>query len=418
MTATASASNRNLVNVWVLSFAFFGMFVAYSSVQNLESSIHANVGSWSIGTIYLAMTSMTLVSPVIVARLGPKWSEVLGGVCFVIYMAVNIKDIPWLLISASVVLGVGASVLWTAQGVYLSACARLHASEHGQEESSFMGSFNGIFFGVFQLNALTGNLLGAVLLQRKASTSGLFVVFVCLAAFSVVCFLFLRRIPSADLRKTTASVTLKDLFVLHKNYLMYLLVPLIVYNGLAVAFLAGDFSKDAVKKNLAEPGVPESGTHWVGYVLAVNSAANILGSVLFGRLSDKVGRAPIILVGFLSQASFIALCLITDFAAGAKKEYVVLFIAAGLFGFGDAAWNTQINSMLGSYHADNPDAAFAAFKMWQSGATSAAFFYGPKVSFESKLWNLTAWMGFAIASYVFLEKRRRSEDKDGVYREF
>ena len=46
-----------------------------------------------------------------------------------------------------------------------------------------------------------------------------------------------------------------------------------------------------------------------------------------------------------------------------------------LLGFGDACFNTQIFSILGSAYKDNSAAAFAIFKFVQSFAAAAAFFY-------------------------------------------
>ena len=59
-----------------------------------------------------------------------------------------------------------------------------------------------------------------------------------------------------------------------------------------------------------------------------------------------------------------------------------------LLGFGDACFNTQIFSVLGSFYKDNSAAAFAIFKFVQSFAAAAAFFYAqhaPLYYQESKL---------------------------------
>lgn len=255
---------------------------------------------------------------------------------------------------------------------------------------------------------MIGNLTGAVLLDRKGSITTLFIVFIALALCSVFALLFLRKISDEDLQgldsetpgplldespaqpgtavsksskpaahasSTGRRVTLRDIVSLHSNYLMYLMIPLIVYNGLSVAFASGDFTKQAVKVNLMDPGDPESGTHWIGYVMAVCSASNTLASITVGKLSDRIGKAPMIVVGVLCQLAFLIICFVYDFADGHKK-FGILFTAAGLFGIGDAVWNVIINSMLGAYHSQMPDTAFASFKAWQSIATASAFFYG------------------------------------------
>jgi MFS family permease len=429
---------RYLVNAVVLSLGFFGMFIAYSATQNLESSLNADVGYWSVATIYFTITVLTLIAPPAVAWAGPRISMVFGGVCFVVFMAANLHPIWATMIPASFLLGAGASALWTAQGVYLTACARLYAAETGKEPSETMGMFTGIFFGFFQLNQMTGNLAAAGLLERKGSTTLLFIVFVALAGVSVLTFMFLRKIAPEDLRakcgpsdsddsgaaasssssprQPGSTVSILDVARLHRDRRLLLLVPVVVYNGLSVAFAGGDFTKDAVRASLADPGDTSktAGAHWIGYVMAANSAVNVLGSVGLGRLSDAVGRAPVMFVGLVAHVAFAVMCLSVDFNDG-HKYYALLFGAAGLFGLGDAVLNTQINSILGVLFPERPEAAFSSFKMWQSAATAAAFFYGPKVNFDHKLYILLSFMGLAALSFMGLERERRIRLAPRVY---
>jgi len=51
-----------------------------------------------------------------------------------------------------------------------------------------------------------------------------------------------------------------------------------------------------------------------------------------------------------------------------------------LFGLADAIWNTQPYAILGSFYEQDPAAAFANFKLFQSGSIAAAFFYYPYIS--------------------------------------
>jgi hypothetical protein len=56
------------------------------------------------------------------------------------------------------------------------------------------------------------------------------------------------------------------------------------------------------------------------------------------------------------------------------NKYLAI-VCSFLLGFGDACFNTQIFSILGSVYKDNSSAAFAIYKFVQSAAAAIAFFY-------------------------------------------
>ena len=175
----------------VLSFSFWGIFCAFSAVQNLESSLNTayGLGNYSLGMIYLSFVGFCVPGPRIVKRLGCRVSLLVGGATYGLYILANLvhfllhyknvlgadsHDGFYLLIPTALILGFGAAILWSAQGTYLTNLA-------GQEE---LGRFNGIFFFVFQSTQIVGNMIGALVLGKTKAgeyTSSeviLFIVFV------------------------------------------------------------------------------------------------------------------------------------------------------------------------------------------------------------------------------------------------
>ena len=56
-----------------------------------------------------------------------------------------------------------------------------------------------------------------------------------------------------------------------------------MYSGLSQSFFFGGFP-------------PRMGKHLIGYVMASFGAAEVIGSVVGGRISDKIGRRPVVIV--------------------------------------------------------------------------------------------------------------------------
>jgi DHA1 family tetracycline resistance protein-like MFS transporter len=72
---------------------------------------------------------------------------------------------------------------------------------------------------------------------------------------------------------------------------------------------------------------------WIGAILAAYSAAQLVGASLLGRLSDRVGRRPILLLSLAGSAASLVLCGL----AGSLWLLLVARALAGLFGGSIAA---------------------------------------------------------------------------------
>ena len=112
-----------------------------------------------------------------------------------------------------------------------------------------------------------------------------------------------------------------------------------------------------------------------------------VGSLMFGKLSDRVGRFPTIIAGFIAQALFFAGYLAWDYRSAAAwtdtNKYLLLVSSAALFGIGDAVWNTIVSTILGTFYEDNAEVAFSNLKLWQSLGFAIMFFVNPYLSFAA-----------------------------------
>jgi hypothetical protein len=113
----------------------------------------------------------------------PKWALVLGASTYSCFIAANISPqayarcpplaarvhelmtscvrslglvaIRWTLVPAAALSGLGAGLLWTGQGAYVSNVAANYARAMNKPKKSVLGLFNGIFFANMQVRFLS-----------------------------------------------------------------------------------------------------------------------------------------------------------------------------------------------------------------------------------------------------------------------
>ena len=82
------------------------------------------------------------------------------------------------------------------------------------------------------------------------------------------------------------------------------------------------------------------GVHRVGYVMICFGVVNAACSLLFGSLMKFVGRQPLMALGAVVHAALIGVLLI--WRPHPDSSYV-FYTVSGLWGVGDAVWQTQVN---------------------------------------------------------------------------
>jgi MFS family permease len=82
------------------------------------------------------------------------------------------------------------------------------------------------------------------------------------------------------------------------------------------------------------------GIHQIGYVMICFGVVNAICSVIFGSLMKYVGRFSIIVFGTVIHMGIFSYLL---FWRPHPENPLVFFVISGLWGVGDAVWQTQIN---------------------------------------------------------------------------
>uniref|UniRef100_F7ASJ9 Protein unc-93 homolog A n=1 Tax=Macaca mulatta TaxID=9544 RepID=F7ASJ9_MACMU len=373
---SASTMDRSLRNVLVVSFGFLLLFTAYGGLQSLQSSLYSEegLGVTALSTLYGGMLlSSMFLPPLLIERLGCKGTIILSMCGYVAFSVGNFFASWYTLIPTSILLGLGAAPLWSAQSTYLTIMGNTHAKKAGKHGKDVVNQYFGIFFLVFQSSGVWGNLISSLVfgqtpsqealpeeqlmscgasdcLMATATTNstqrpsqqlvytllGIYTGSGVLAVLMIAAFLKpigdVQRESEGEKKSPPFWSTLLSTFKLYRDKRLCLLILLPLYSGLQQGFLSSEYTRSYVTCAL--------GIQFVGYVMICFSATNALCSVLYGKVSQYTGRAVLYVLGTVTHLScMIALLL---WRPGAD-QLAVFFVFSGLWGVADAVWQTQNN---------------------------------------------------------------------------
>uniref|UniRef100_A0A671XJQ5 Major facilitator superfamily domain containing 11 n=1 Tax=Sparus aurata TaxID=8175 RepID=A0A671XJQ5_SPAAU len=449
-----SPEGKKLLNIVILGFGFMFMFTAFQTCGNIEQTVIKSFNSTefhgsgytSMAIIYGVFSASNLIAPSVVTVIGPQLSMFFSGLLYSGYIAMFIYPYTWSFYTASVFVGIGAAVLWTAQGNVLAI----------NSTDNTIGRNSGIFWALLQFSLFFGNLYiycawhGHDHITDKDRQT----VFISLTVISLVgCFLFflirkpdpepapaeaaesLLQAESTESSSTSEKLTSAVFFLSVKACKMFgtnemmLLSISIGYTGLELTFYSGvygtcigamtQFGKDA--KSL------------IGISGICIGIGEILGGGVFGMLNkcNRFGRNPVVLLGLITH--FVAFYLIflniasdapiapeagTDLQAYITPNLGVALLCSFLLGLGDSCFNTQLLSIIGFLFRDNSAPAFAVFKFIQSIMAALAFFYSNYLLLHWQLLILVV-TGFLGSMTFFMaeglaESTRRESDYDSI----
>ncbi|XP_068434143.1 UNC93-like protein MFSD11 isoform X1 [Clinocottus analis] len=449
---------KKLLNIVILGFGFMFMFTAFQTCGNIEQTVlksfnntefHGS-GYTSMAIIYGVFSASNMIAPSVVTVIGPQLSMFFSGLLYSGYIAMFIYPYTWSFYTASVLVGIGAAVLWTAQGNVLAI----------NSTDSSIGRNSGIFWALLQFNLFFGNLYIYVAWHGHAhiTDKDRQTVFISLTVISLVgCFLFfLIRQPDPEpappegaeallQAESTDSCSLssasrpslwsqaREAFVkackMFTTKEMLLLSVSIGYTGLELTFYSGVYGTCI--------GAMTSFGHDAKSLIGISGIfigiGEILGGGVFGMLNRcrRFGRNPVVLLGLITHyvAFFLIFLNIASDAPIAPEEgthlqaYItpsvgVALLCSFLLGLGDSCFNTQLLSIIGFTFRDNSAPAFAVFFFIQSIMAALAFFYSNYLLLHWQLLILvlTGFLGtitFLLAEWR-AEATRRESDYDSI----
>ncbi|XP_037834613.1 UNC93-like protein MFSD11 isoform X2 [Kryptolebias marmoratus] len=405
-------ADRRTYNVVVLGVGFLLIFTAFTTCGNVEQTVVKSLtnstfsgrGYHSLGIIYGVFSFSNLLAPTVVSVIGAKPTMFLSGLLYSGYVAVFITPATWSFYLTSVLIGAGAALLWTAQGLFLVE----------NSEASTINRNTGMFWALLQCSMLFGNLY--IYLDWNGQTEisdtsrrKIFLFLLVASVLGTLSFLVLRKshheeemlseeegqslLSTRSMYKNRASAALQDtkseiktILQLLRTKTIVLLSPCMAYSGLELSFYSGVYGTCIG----ATTHFGKAAKGLIGISGIVVGIGEIVGGGLFGLLckNSRFRRTSVVFLGMVVHfiASYLIFLNIPDDApvvfesTTQKNPYLtpsvsIALLCSFLLGLGDSCFNTQLYSILGHVYAEQSVAAFAIFKFIQSVSAAVAFFY-------------------------------------------
>ncbi|XP_051989027.1 UNC93-like protein MFSD11 isoform X1 [Xyrauchen texanus] len=447
-----SPEGKTLLNIIILGLGFMVIFTAFGTCGNIEQTVIKSFNSTefhgsgytSMAIIYAVFSASNLIAPSVIAVIGPQLSLFFSGVVYSAYIAVFIHPYTSSFYTLSVLLGIAAAVLWTAQGNLLTI----------NSKDSTIGRNSGIFWALMQFSLFFGNLYIYLAWHGKShiTDKDRQTVFITLTVISLVgnFLFFLIQRPDPELEPSDDSESLlpadisdsgsvvasqslgsqawnafKKSIELAMTKEMLLLSIAFAYSGLELTFYSGVYG--TCLGAMTQFG--ENAKGLIGLSGILIGVGEILGGGVFGIL-DKchcIGRNPVVFLGLVTH--FVAFYLIflniasdapvapeegTHMQAYIQPSVHVALICSFLLGLGDSCYNTQLISIVGFLFPQDSAPAFAVFKFVQSITAAVAFFYSNYLLLQWQLliMVLVGFLGtvsFFVVEWTVIHSRRDSD---------
>lgn len=414
------------VNVGLLGLAFMLVFAGFQTMGNVQPIIldsarnqtsdgyvpgFSGDGFTSAAIIYAVFTFANWIAPPIVSKIGPRFTLIGGGICYAAFIAQLIYPNDILLYGCSALIGLGAALIWVAQGNFLT----INSGESTMERNS------GIFWAMLQCSLLIGNTYVYFVFRGendigKSLRTTVAVVLLSITSVGVLTFLFLRPTPwatSDSAASSSPAQILRGSFKLLVTPGMLLLVLTFAYTGLVLTFWSGVYGTCIGRTKLfGEDAKSLVGLH--GIVVGVGEIVGGLAFGIFGQYLNKyIGRTPRVILGFVLHITAFIIALInlpfnstmsdTNDQAIIEVNASLAIFASFLLGLGDACYNTQIYAIIGSLYSDNSAPAFAIFKFVQSGLAAVSFFYSSHLQLQWQLLFLAIFSIIGTSTFIAVD---------------
>ncbi len=295
-------------NVWLISIGFFFVFAGLSTAQQYLTVLFKAEGRENIALLSLLLLYGTfLISSIFVSKLIPALGglkrSLLIGVCTYALFTVSIIINTPLLLSAAIIMGIGAALVWVSSAQLIADSSTLHTA--GRNLSiQVVGQNAGSIAGLFAATYITA----------YASIPHFYMILTALTLFSLPFLVWIRPIQE-ELRPRV----FKPLYMFDRR--LILLFPLLS----SMYFLAAQSFTAMNGVIIGAVGIGE-----IALIIGLFKFSNIIGSFSIGSFSDRFSKVWVL----------IGLIVITILGIGMFVTAVntpLLIMGALLIGFAMAA---------------------------------------------------------------------------------
>ena len=338
--------------------------------------------------------------------------------------------------TASIALGMGAGILWTSQGRFLTKCGTSETKKKN----------GGIFWAFLQGGALLGNIIVFIAFKDGIEANSrilAFTIFTILTSIGVASFKLLKHVEEEQEDVETLSLkksgeenedesekspmeVFKNSLALLTNKKMMIMMVVFIYSGISQVFVFGIHGTCVRTSSFGETIfgdkiLSDQLMAVTGLFIAIGSmTAGVVDSYLGGFSTQVKFRVAMIVQ---IAAYFICVGNFGDDAAKGKKQAEVkdgavlkldgmyweeqsslgaAMLSSLLVAFGDGLMNTQIFFYLTTnFTGKNAAAAFSIFKSIQSFSVAGANWYASKLALGNQLGLAVVFSLASVLLYAF-----------------
>lgn len=415
----------------VMCMSFLFAYTANLAIQNLQSSLNqaAGLGITSLAVLYGSIIVFGTLSPAVIRILNAKRTLTVAWVCHALYTLSNFYPTFLTLLTSSLLLGVIAGPMWTAQGLYISASGMAYAQENKVDIHAALSKFNGIFFACYEATQITGNLISSLVLMKGTYNESYthnpgricgadvcpgqpsnateiqqpdrYIVYMLLTIFLacnlsalILCVTAMPPLPTDEdsaLRESLGQSLTSCLSMLLVPR-MLLLLPFFMAQAMNSGILLAEYTQAFVSCS--------AGVQWVGYVMAAFGLLTAFQAVGLNFAAKCIGRRVL-----FPAAAFADMSVVLTMALWNPlgKSVGMLFILPTVAGFAEGIFQAQFNSLVAMVFPDRITGAFATYHTSKATAFTLTFVLARFVCLRERLYFALALSAVGLLGYVIVE---------------
>lgn len=385
-------TNHVLSNFVLMAILFSTNHGCVVACLSLATARLGTIGTWQSGVLYLSYTGSALCGATYCCtRLGPRNALAMGMALYCAYVGTfwwatsQPNAAYWVAPLGAFIGGIGAGLLWTAQGTFFARAAEEHARSRSQHSTKSTASLAGIFAFVYLILELTLRSMSTILLELFPITwLTIFRIYFLLAVASTALMGLVRppledeinepeetradALATSDWAKATSAA-----YLLWYSPKMQSMIGLNAIFGFAAAFLNSFVNGYVVEQALHDDHKRDNfdRTRYVGILTAWVSAVAAVMSLMFGTQSGR--RRGVILLGGATSFLLVALPFLVLPRSVAEWSIPSLLVLYTLYGIGRASFESTLKATFADFFPAHREAAFANIIL-QNGLASAVGF--------------------------------------------
>jgi MFS family permease len=340
LTGFEDSERHNMTTLRVIYVAvlYTLIFTGYYFIAGFLNIVYPNEAFISFAIFYGAYAVSSLIAPFIIARFGHKIPLIVSSLSFLAFIASASSSIVYLMLIGSGICGIGNSVIWIVQGVYLS------------DKSELIGTF----YGIFSLNLIVGNLIALIVLLTSAWIRQIMWIMMIPTGIGVVMSFFAifdGKVGTSPDTSSSLSLfqSLRDVFTTpfrsKSKRLGYLLILTMAYQAISLNVTYQILPKRVVVSAHNDTHLASiySSIMYVAYGV---SAA--ISSFIWGKLYDRFGwRSNAIPYLILEVGCLTGIVLLGHFS-GPTGIWILVGFVRGIIDYGV---NNILNSIISNEYA-------------------------------------------------------------------